>query len=184
MYILQNSQKIIKGVVVGVRGELFGCVYPHVSTAATCVSRSRTTDGGAGGRPHPMPRAARHAPPRALRPAREEPRARRRPGRPIRAPSYGNETRSVARSMRGRGTRVGLTPDLASTRRTRPSPPRASTCLTLEHRSRAQHTAKGAHTTRGACYMVLDVITRTQRNGRKPTALHAGLDRTAGVIVP
>jgi hypothetical protein len=180
MYILQNSQKIIKGVVVGVRGELFGCVYPHVSTAAACVSR--TTDGG--GRPHPMPRAARHAPPRALRPAREEPRARRRPGRPIRAPSYGNETRSVARSMRGRGTRVGLTPDLASTRRTRPSPPRASTCLTLEHRSRAQHTAKGAHTTRGACHMVLDVLTRTQRNGRKPTALHAGLDRTAGVIVP
>lgn len=162
----------------------FSVAFTHMYRQLRPACLARRTGGGV--RIRCPARPATVAPPRALRvrPAREEPRARRRPGRPIRAPSYGNETRSVARSMRGRGTRVGLTPDLASTRRTRPSPPRASTCLTLEHRSRAQHTAKGAHTTRGACHMVLDVLTRTQRNGRKPTALHAGLDRTAGVIVP
>ena len=172
----------------------FSVAFTHMYRQLRPACLAQRTGGGVRIR---CPARPAHAPPRALRPARAEPRARRRPGRPIRAPSYGNETRSVARSMRGRGTRVGLTPDLASTRRTRPPPPRASTCLPLEHRSRAQHTAKGAHTTRGhatwystSSHAHNGMAERQRPNGptaqrpNGPTALHAGLDRPAGGIVP
>ena len=73
-----------------------------------------------------------------------------RPGQPARggrrpapyAPLYGNETPGRIRSAK-HATRVGLTPDLASTRGNRPPPLRASTCSPLEHMSRPNLQRKG-----------------------------------------
>ena len=116
-----------------------------------------------------------------------------RPGQPARggrrpapyAPLYNPYTAtrpragSVARSMRrGSGShqtsrpRAGIAP-LHEPRHARLS----NTCRDPTYNERGAHHAR-------ACHMLLDVLTRIQRNGRTPTAHHAGLDRTAGMRVP
>ena len=87
---------------------------------------------------------------------------------------------SVARSMRrGSGShqtsrpRAGIAPLHYEPRHARLS----NTCRDPTYNERGAHHAR-------ACHMLLDVLTRIQRNGRTPTAHHAGLDRTAWMRVP
>ena len=149
--------------------------------AARAAQRGRTAVRGQ--RPRP-PRAAR--PPAAVRPG---PLSLSGPGNPRAAAGAPPHTHpytatrpragSVARSMRrGSGShqtsrpRAGIAP-LHEPRHARLS----NTCRDPTYNERGAHHAR-------ACHMLLDVLTRIQRNGRTPTAHHAGLDRTAGMRVP
>ena len=144
----------------------FSVAFTHMYRQLRPACLAQRTGGGVRIR---CPARPAHAPPRALRPARAEPRARRRPGRPIRAPSYGNETRSVARSMRSRHAGRAHTRPRVHAQDSPPSAPSVDMPASRTQVASATYCERGAHHAR-ACHMVLDVLTRTQRNGRSPTA--------------